>query len=68
MKPTTLFAALLCCTASMAHAQKMTKDAKYRRSSLYTMMIEDRKMTGGAEAIVVNTFSKMPTPDKYDDH
>ncbi|MGB0881377.1 MAG: hypothetical protein ACPGSO_00380 [Vicingaceae bacterium] len=40
--------------------------AKYRRSSLHTMIIEDAKLP--KIDLILKTFSASPVPDKYNDH
>ncbi len=40
--------------------------AKYRRSSLHTMIIEDAKLP--KIDLILKTFSAAPVPDKYNDH
>ena len=54
--------------AVAAFAQKTNQEMKYRRSSLYTIMVPSDKLTGDAKTIVTNTFDTLAIPDKYNDH
>ena len=54
--------------ATVSFAQKANQDMKYRRSSLYTIMVPSDKLTGDAKTIVTNTFDTLAIPDKYNDH
>lgn len=54
--------------AVVAFAQKTNKEMKYRRSSLYTIMVPSDKLTGDAKTIVTNTFDTLAIPDKYNNH
>lgn len=54
--------------AVVAFAQKANQEMKYRRSSLYTIMVPSDKLTGDAKTIVTNTFDTLAIPDKYNDH
>ena len=54
--------------ATASFAQKANQDMKYRRSSLYTIMVPSDKLTGDAKTIVTNTFDTLAIPDKYNDH
>ena len=52
--------------ALTAGAQTKTADIKYRRSSLYTLIIDD---AGLVKADVIKTdFVKAPIPEKFNDH
>lgn len=53
---------------TVSFAQKANQDMKYRRSSLYTIMVPSDKLTGDAKTIVTNTFDTLAIPDKYNDH
>lgn len=64
MKKTALMV-MLACVVTAASAQKKENDFKYRRSSLYTIMVPSDKLTGDAEQIVTATFDTMPIPNKY---
>ncbi len=67
MKKLTSFLAILF-IATSAFAQKANQEMKYRRSSLYTIMVASDKLTGDAKAIVESTFDTLAIPDKYNDH
>jgi len=54
--------------AMTASAQKANSEMKYRRSSLYTIMVPSDKLTGDAKNIVTSTFDTLAIPDKYNDH
>ena len=54
--------------AAVAFAQKANKEMKYRRSSLYTIMVPSDKLTGDAKTIVTSTFDTLAIPDKYNNH
>lgn len=54
--------------ATTAFAQKANQEMKYRRSSLYTIMVPSDKLTGDASKIVTSTFDTLAIPDKYNDH
>ncbi|MBR1880749.1 MAG: hypothetical protein IJ804_08420 [Prevotella sp.] len=56
------------CMATVAFAQKANQEMKYRRSSLYTIMVPSDKLTGDAKTIVTNTFDTLAIPDKYNNH
>ncbi len=45
---------------------KNTELTKYRRSSLHTMIIEDKSLP--KSDLIVNTFTEAPFPDKYNNH
>lgn len=65
MKKTALLLILAGMLAGGASAQETVK--KYRRSSLYTIMIPSTKLEGDAKKIVTNTFDTLAIPDKYND-
>ena len=54
--------------ATVSFAQKANQEMKYRRSSLYTIMVPSDKLTGDAKTIVTNTFDTLAIPDKYNNH
>lgn len=54
--------------AATAFAQKANKEMKYRRSSLYTIMVPSDKLKGDASKTVTSTFDTLAIPDKYNDH
>lgn len=68
MKKLTMFVALACATSTMTFAQESKKEMKYRRSSLYTIMVPSDKLTGEAKDVVTATFDTLAIPDKYNDH
>lgn len=45
---------------------KTTELIKYRRSSLHTMIIEDKNLP--KSDLILTTFKESPFPDKYNDH
>lgn len=55
-------------TCIVAVAQETNIQPKYRRSSLYTIMVPSTKLTGDAKDIVTQTFDTLAIPDKYNDH
>ena len=55
---------LLFCVAIPALAQ--ADDLKYRRSSLYTLLINHEEQKFATE--IKDAFLKIPTPDKFNDH
>jgi len=62
-----LFGVLLAFTnVAFAQSQNDTKEIKYRRSSLHTMVIESDKFPKAE--VVLNAFNNAPFPDKYNDH
>lgn len=67
MKKIFLLVALMLMGCNLLFAQS-NQPTKYRRSSLYTMMIPDKDLTPDGKQIILNTFDKMPMPDKYNDH
>ena len=66
----TLLACTMMCGGSLlpAAAQKKAEqtDMKYRRSSIYSLLINHSDQTFGEE--IRNAFMEMPVPDKYNDH
>lgn len=68
MRKTILLATLLCSIVAVAQNKTIKKDAKYRRSSLYTVMIKDSAVLSPEEDIMVETFKSIPIPDKYNNH
>lgn len=59
---------LLLSATTITWAADKVKEVKYRRSSLYTIMVPDEHIDGAAGDIVQNAFLAMPIPDKYNDH
>lgn len=59
---------LLLSASTMSWAADKVKEVKYRRSSLYTIMVPDEHITGDAGEIVQKAFLAMPIPSKYNDH
>ena len=68
MKRLTMLVALTCAATTITFAQKNPKEMKYRRSSLYTIMVPSDKLTGDAKEVVTATFDTLAIPDKYNDH
>ena len=68
MKKLTLLTAIVCAAATATFAQEGKKEMKYRRSSLYTIMVPSDKLTGEAKDVVTATFDTLAIPDKYNDH
>lgn len=68
MKLTNVLFAILVIAGSTSFAQsnKDVKDAKYRRSSLHTILIESENFPKKDE--VIKAYYNAPFPDKYDDH
>lgn len=64
----TVLTLMVAFVATAAFAQKANQEMKYRRSSLYTIMVPSDKLTGDAKKIVTNTFDTLAIPDKYNDH
>jgi hypothetical protein len=50
----------------IAKSGKKGDVAKYRRSSLHTMIVEDAKLPN--MDLILSTFTSSPVPDKYNDH
>jgi hypothetical protein len=57
---------LLITAAVYAQPKAATTDAKYRRSSLYTLMINNPNRPHADE--ILNAFTNSPIPDKFNDH
>src|ERR1700741_1517341 len=57
---------LLITAAAYAQPKAATTDAKYRRSSLYTLMINNPNRPHADE--ILNAFTNSPIPDKFNDH
>ena len=68
IKKTMMLVALACATTTITFAQQGNKEMKYRRSSLYTIMVPSDKLTGEAKDVVTATFDTLAIPDKYNDH
>ncbi|MDR2628271.1 MAG: hypothetical protein LBC40_09585 [Dysgonamonadaceae bacterium] len=67
MKKIVLFFIVLC-TAQWISAQEGALD-KYRRSSLYTIILDDEGLMDQAKAqIIKETFNATPLPEKFNDH
>lgn len=62
---TILLAACACCTLTMT-AQKIEESIKYRRSSIYSVLINHTEQKFATE--IRKSFLLMPVPDKYEDH
>lgn len=67
MKQAFLTLALALATIA-ATAQTAKQETTYRRSSLYTIMMPDDKLTGEIKDIVEKTFIEKAFPDKYNNH
>ncbi len=65
-KLATLCSCLLFATAGYAQQSTNTDDAKYRRSSLYSLMINHTDQKYADE--IRRVFIAIPTPDKFNDH
>ena len=63
MKKVALFVAV--CALSLAQAQE-ERDLKYRRISLYTVMIDKPELPYAEE--IKKDFQNSPTPEKFNDH
>ncbi len=61
----TFFALLMLC-ASSAFSQQGSDEIKYRRSSLYSVLI--RHPQKDFDKDIDSVFKKVPIPDKFDDH
>lgn len=53
-------------TSTVAFAQNTENEPKYRRSSLYSLMINHTDQKFASE--IRNSFLNIPIPDKYNDH
>lgn len=62
----TCVAMLAVCATTLA--QEAKQETKYRRSSLYSMMIPDDDLQGEELTIVTNAFLEKAFPDKYNNH
>lgn len=64
-----MITALVCATFVSVYAQDAKKeDTKYRRSSLYMMMLPDDDLEGDQLKVVENAFTTKAFPDKYNNH
>ena len=64
-----LITALVCAAFVSVYAQDAKKeDTKYRRSSLYMMMLPDDDLEGDQLKVVENAFTTKAFPDKYNNH
>ena len=65
MKGLTMLVALTCAATTITFAQKNPKEMKYRRSSLYTIMVPSDKLTGDRKSTRLNSShriaSRMPS-------
>lgn len=66
MKKITLLLVMLAGTTFTVTAQVADLEVKYRRSSLYTMMIHEPSRPYAE--VIKNSFEKGPIPDKFNDH
>ena len=66
MKKITLLLVMLVGTAFTVTAQVADLEVKYRRSSLYTMMIHEPSRPYAE--VIKNSFEKGPIPEKFNDH
>lgn len=70
MKPNKIFFTVLIAATSIvnvvAENQNDANDLKYRRSSLYSLMISHTDQKFASE--IKEAFAQMPVPDKYNDH
>ena len=53
------------CTVALI-SQTDAKAVKYRRSSLYMIMLDDKGLVNAD--VIKSTFNGMPIPDKFNDH
>jgi len=64
-----MITALVCAAFVSVYAQDAKKeDTKYRRSSLYMMMLPDDDLEGDQLKVVENAFTTKAFPDKYNNH
>lgn len=63
-----LFPVLLLGLSALCAAQTDKQETSYRRSSLYTIMIPDKSLTGETLAAVKTAFLENAFPDKYNNH
>lgn len=68
MKKTILLMLLSVTTFIGVKGKDSVKEVKYRRSSLYTIMIPDDKLSEESYKLVQSSFLSLPIPDKYNDH
>ncbi|HNP47342.1 MAG TPA: hypothetical protein PKK99_00785 [Bacteroidia bacterium] len=61
-----LFLVILLLISFRVYSQKNVIDPKYRRSSMYTLMIDDS--TREHAAAIKEAFISYPVPDKFDNH
>lgn len=54
--------------ATFAMAQSAKQETAYRRSSLYSIMLPDEKLSGEELDLVKDAFLKNAFPDKYNEH
>lgn len=66
MKKPILSLVLLIASAATISAQVANSDVKYRRSSLYTLMVYDPSIPYAD--VIKNSFEKGPIPEKFNDH
>lgn len=66
MKKITLLLVMLAGTTFTVTAQVADLEVKYRRSSLYTMMIHEPSRPYAE--VIKNSFEKGPIPEKFNDH
>ena len=66
MKKITILLVMLAGTTFTVTAQVADLEVKYRRSSLYTMMIHEPSRPYAE--VIKNSFEKGPIPDKFNDH
>ena len=60
--------AVLLSVGMLSFAQDAKQETKYRRSSLYTIMLPDEKLTGEQKELVSEAFLTKVFPDKYNNH
>ncbi len=65
MKKIIFSIAIFCCTATAVSAQE-SDEMKYRRSSLYSILINHTEQKFASE--IKEAFLQMPIPEKYNDH
>lgn len=63
-----LFSLGLLVSVAMAEAASRVDSVKYRRSSLYTIMMPDIRLEGDALEVVKTTYQTSLLPDKYNSH
>lgn len=63
-----VLAAVLLSVGMTSLAQDAKQETKYRRSSLYTIMLPDDKLTGEQKKLVSEAFLTKVFPDKYNNH